>query len=263
MSVMLGSDRLQHMLWRHFDKTHRRFIEGSEFANVIKDYYIYLDKKLGEIINLLPPDVTIIVCSDHGMIKQEGKININNWLIQEGYLVVKKNVDLSQKVRFKLEFVDLEKSVAWGSGAYNGRIFINKEKLGIKWEQLRDEIAQKITRIPDDKGNPLDTKAFKAEEIYNDLSRPQCPDLTIYFDNLRWASNPDLGQQGLYSWHTAVGADNAGHSTQGLCIIHAPDVAKKGEMPDIDIRQIAPTILQRMQVPIPKDIQIPALEVFN
>ena len=264
MSVMLGSDRLQHMLWRHFDETHRRHIQNSPHKNVLRDYYIYLDKQLGEILELVnqkTEDFVIIVASDHGMVKQEGKININNWLIKEGYLVLKEEVDLTTRKRFKKDFVDLEKSTAWGGGAYNARVFINKNKVTNNYHQLRNEIKNKLLQIPDDKGNKIDTKVYFADEIYSDASSPECPDLTIYFDDLRWASNPDLGQEGLYSWHSAVGADSAGHSRQGCFIINGTGIPNKGLMKDLDIKQVAPTILKMLNIPIPQDIKVTPIDL--
>lgn len=261
MSVMIGSDRLQHMVWRHFDSTHRRFIPDSEYKDALKDYYKYLDKKLGEILDFLDEDTIVIIASDHGMIKQEGKININNWLIKEGYLVLKEYVDLSQKQRFKIDFIDMEKSIAYGGGAYNARVFINREKVRDNYEKIREEIARKLKEIPDDKGNKIDTKIYKKEDIYSDSSSQDCPDLTVYFDDLRWASNPDLGQEGLYSWATAVGADSAGHSRQGCFIINGKGISGKGMMADIDIKQVAPTILKLLDVPVPADIKVKKIEI--
>lgn len=263
MAVMLGTDRLQHMLWRHFDEGHRRFIVDSPHANAIRDFYVYIDQKLGEVLQLLPQDTTVIVASDHGMIKQEGKININNWLVKEGYLVLKEGVDLSKSTRFKMELVDMERSLAWGGGAYNGRISINKEKLGSKWKDIRDEIAEKIIQIPDDKGNPLQTRVYTAEEIYKNVSHPECPDLTIYFDDLCWASNPDLVPEELYSWHTAIGADSAGHSRQGLFIINGPEIKRRGLMDEVDIRQVAPTLLKVLDVAVPQDIIVEPIDCFG
>jgi len=261
MAVMIGTDRLQHMLWNHFDTTHRRYIKNSKYKNSLKDYYIYLDKRLGEIIGLLDRDTAIIVASDHGMIKQEGKININNWLIQEGYLVIK-NRKSPEKMRFSPELVDMEKTVAYGSGAYNARLYLNKKKLGKDYEKTRNEIIEKLKKIPDDRGNKLDTKVYKTEEIYKDASSPECPDLIVYFDDLRWASNPDLGQAGLYSWHTFVGADSAGHSSQGCFIISGPKIKKMGKINDLDIRQVAPTILKLLNVEIPKEIKAKPIGVL-
>ncbi len=259
MAVMIGTDRLQHMLWRHFDETHRRFIKDSPHKNALKDYYAYLDKRLGEVLEMLDDDTGVIVTSDHGMIKQEGKININNWLIDQGYLKLKK--EITEKTRFSADLVDMDHTIAYGGGAYNARVYINKEKVGEDYERIKKEIADKLKEIPDDKGNPIDTKIYFSEDIYKDDSDPECPDLTIYFDDLRWASNPDLGQEGLYSWKTALGADSAGHSRQGSFVICNGGVLNKGDIGEIEIKQVAPTILKILDVEIPDDIEVEPIEV--
>ncbi|MCK4589163.1 MAG: alkaline phosphatase family protein [Nanoarchaeota archaeon] len=264
MTMLIGTDRLQHMIWRHFDKSHRRFIENSPHKNALKNYYIYLDKELAKIIKLLPPDTTTIVVSDHGMIKQEGKINLNNWLMEKGYLVLTDEAQekIKQgKTRFKFEFVDMEKTKVYGAGAYNARVFLNKQNLGEELASFRQKLIQDLKEIPDDQGNPLDTKVYKKEDIYKKPENPECPDLTVYFDDLRWASNPDLGQEGLYSWESAVGADSAGHARQGIFIIAGDKIKNKGKINDIDIRQVTPTILRIMEVKKPEDIDIQPIKV--
>ena len=258
-TVMIGSDRLQHMLWGHFDETHRKFISNSPHKDALKNYYSYLDSKLGEIMKLVDDDTVIIVASDHGMIKQEGKININNWLIQEGYLVLKK--EITERTKFSIDLVDTEKTIAYGGGAYNARININKAKAGAHYEKILTEIAHKLKQIPDDRGKPIDTKVYMAKDIYKNTSHPECPDLIIYFDDLRWASNPDLGQDGLYSWKTAVGADSAGHSRQGCFIIYGEQVKKLGMVGDLDIQQVAPTILKLLGVKTPEDIKVETIDL--
>ena len=261
VGVMIGTDRLQHMLWNHFDETHRKYIKGSKHKNALRDYYSYIDKKLGEIIELIDEGTIIMVASDHGMIKQEGKININNWLIKEGYLVLKESVKLDGKKRFSTDFIDTEKTLAYGIGAYYARIYINKEKAGSDYTKIREELIEKIKNIPDDKGRKIETVIYKTEEVYKYTSDSECPDLIVYFDDLRWASNPDLGQESMYSWETAVGADSAGHSRQGCFIISGKGISNKGKIDDIDIRQVAPTILKLLNLRIPGDIKIKAIEV--
>jgi len=261
MSVMIGTDRLQHMLWRHFDETHRRFIENSPHKDALKNYYKYLDERLGEVLDLLDEDTVIIVASDHGMVKQEGKININNWLIKEGYLKLKEGIDLKKRERFSNDLIDMDNTIAYGGGAYNARVYINKQKVGSDYGKVKEEISEKLKAITDDKGNKIDTKVYFAEDIYKDASSKECPDLTVYFDDLRWASNPDLGQEGLYSWKTALGADSAGHSRQGCFVISGPGIASKGKIEDIEIQQVAPTILRLLNVSVPDDIKVQPVEV--
>lgn len=270
MAVIIGTDRLQHMIWNHFDESHRNFIKDSPHKNALKDYYKFLDNRLGKILETIKKDdeknncnTTIIVASDHGMIRQEGKININNWLIEQGYLVLKEGIGLKERKRFSPDFVDMEKTAAYGGGAYNARVYINREKISDlgKYKELRDEIAEKLKKIPDSNGKKIDTKVYTAEEIYADTTNPECPDLTVYFDDLRWASNPDLGQEGLYSWKTAVGADTAGHSRQGCFIISGAGIKPKGKIDDIDIKQAAPTILKLLNAKIPADIKVKPVDI--
>lgn len=102
---------------------------------------------------------------------------------------------------------------------------------------------------------------YRKEEIYRNPELPECPDLTVYFDDLRWASNPDFGAEGLYSWETAVGADSAGHSRSGSFLIAGKGIARRGPIAEIDIAQIAPTVLDLLGVPIPPDIRVPKAEV--
>lgn len=265
ISVMIGTDRLQHMLWRHFDESHRRYIKDSPYRDALKKYYIYLDGQLAEIIKLLPSDTTIIVVSDHGFIKQEGKISINNWLIEKGYLAlkeeIKEEIKKNTKTVFKFEFVDWEKSKAYGAGAYNGRIFLNKERLGKEYDSFREKLIKELKRIPDDGGKILETKVYRKEDIYKKFDSPECPDLTVYFDDLRWASDPNLNPEGIYCWESAVGADSAGHSRQGIIVMEGEKVKKKRDIGEIDIRQVFTTILKLMKIEKPKEIDAEAIKI--
>jgi predicted AlkP superfamily phosphohydrolase/phosphomutase len=267
MQVLIGSDRLQHMLWKHFDPTHKRFIENSKYKNALKDYYIYLDKRLGEIISLLDKDTIVIVSSDHGMIKQEGKININNWLIEKGYLVLTKEFAEEikhKKTRQRFEGIDFNKTIAYATGAYHARVFIDQSIIPKEdYNKIRNKLIEELKQITDDKGNKLKTEVFKAEDIYHNPNATGCPDLTVYFDELRWASNPDFGLPGLYSWKSALGADSAGHSKQGIFIISGAGISNLGKIKDINIKQVTPTILQLMGLPIPKDIKHKPIEVVK
>ncbi|MDP2598920.1 MAG: alkaline phosphatase family protein [Candidatus Liptonbacteria bacterium] len=257
--VMLGSDRLQHMLWNHFDETHPRYVRGSKYKNALKEYYKYLDKNLGQMLTQLPQDTTVIIASDHGMVPQYGKISINNWLMQNGYLTLKTECAdkiKTGKVRFNTKMVDMGKSTAWGSGAYHARIFINKRLITKGYNKFRDRLIRQLKQIPDDKGRKIKTEVFASEKIYKNPKHPECPDLTVYFDDLRWASNPDFGGKGIYAYESAAGADSAGHSREGLIIASGTDIKRRGDIGTIDIRQAAPTILKHLDAKIPKDIKL-------
>lgn len=256
--TIVGSDRLQHMLWRHFDKNHRNYIRNSPHKNALLDYYRYLDKHLGKFIKKLPQNTHVIFLSDHGMVRQEGKININNWLMREGYLRLKpeyKKTLGASKMRFSADMVDPKKSTAYASGAYHARIFINKKLAGRRYKSLQKELIRKIKAIPDDHGGKMETRVFKAGDIYKNPRHPECPDLTVYFDDLRWASNPDFTGKGLYSFESAAGADSAGHSREGVFVLSRPAAKNKKNACKIDAARVAPTILKLLGAKIPSSIK--------
>jgi len=248
MVVMIGTDRMQHRLWSFLDPTHRSHKPNSEFKDSILNYYIFIDSELAKIISKLDDDTVIIVASDHGFDKMDGRINLNDFLIKNGYLVLKEMPNKPTKLDVKN--IDWTKTKAYTIGAYFGRISFNKKKPsgeGIVSEEeckiLQDELIKLLSEIKDDKGRDMDTKFFKTQEIYAGKYADKAPDLYIYFDNLRWGVNNDVGNEGLYSWSTVMGGDDAGHAPQGVFIINGKDIPKSGLIKDINITDVTPTLL--------------------
>ena len=70
------------------DARHPKYVPGSPFASAIYDYYRYIDGKIAELLALVTDDTIVLVVSDHGGKAMMGGICLNEWLIQEGYLVL-------------------------------------------------------------------------------------------------------------------------------------------------------------------------------
>ncbi len=66
-----GPDVVGHRFWRYMQPDLYRFPPNAEqianFGNTIRDYYIYTDQALGELMAASPPETTFFVVSDHGM----------------------------------------------------------------------------------------------------------------------------------------------------------------------------------------------------
>jgi hypothetical protein len=66
-----GTDVVGHRFWRYREP--ERFVhppppaDVKRLANVIADYYVYVDARMGEILREAGSDVRVIVVSDHGM----------------------------------------------------------------------------------------------------------------------------------------------------------------------------------------------------
>lgn len=260
--VITGSDRMNHSFWRYCDKEHRKYDSNSEFKETLKEYYKFLDRELGEILNLLDKNTLIIVLSDHGFTRMHTRVNLSDWLIKEGYLVLKSNLKINSLTKLEHNMIDWKKTRAFAIGAYDGQIYINSKRKdfpGIveprEYDKLVDEIGEKIKKIRGDDGKILKTRIFKKKEYFRGKCEDIAPDIVIYFDNLHYGCNSSLiGNKILWSPQTAMGSDDATHSEQGIFIMNKP-LKKKGYVKEIDILDVAPTILNLLGVKIPEDFK--------
>lgn len=253
------SDRMNHSFWRYMDKEHRKYEPNSKFKNVLKEYYKFIDDKLGELIELLNKDTTIIVLSDHGITRMHTRVNLTDWLIKEGYIVLKEPI--KEKCEFNFNMVNWQKTKVFAIGAYEGQIFINlkgREPEGIveekEYEKLIDELEEKLKQIKGDRSETLNTKVFKKKDYFRGKCENIAPDMIIYFDNLQYGCNTTLiGNETLYSPQTARGSDDAAHSQQGIFIMKNGKL--KGNLGEISYLDAAPTILHELGIDIPEGMK--------
>ena len=259
MSVEIGVDRLHHGFWKYHDTTHLKHEPGNALLNSIHDYYVWLDKQIGSLLELIDDNTSVIVMSDHGAKKMDGGITLNEWLINEGYLVLEEKptgVVPLEKVK-----VNWAKTRAWGSGGYYGRLFLNvqgREPNGIippsEYEKVRDELIAKIRAIPDDKGKPIATKVHKPQQIYR-ATKNIAPDLIIIFGDLSWRAVGSIGLNTLHTFENDTGPDDANHAQYGMFIYYDPKRSLGGrELKELQLIDIAPTVLHEFGQSVPADM---------
>ncbi len=88
MLVEMGTDRLHHAFWRFYDHKHPDYEPGNPYEQAFRDYYKMVDAEIGELIEGLGDDTAVLVVSDHGAQSMFGGIQINEWLMQNGYLTL-------------------------------------------------------------------------------------------------------------------------------------------------------------------------------
>ena len=96
MVTFVAGDRASHWFWKHMEEEHPDH-EESEYRDTIKKFYREIDSAVGELIEEAGEETNIVVLSDHGFTGLEGSININNLLLDEGYLKLKER--FSTKIR--------------------------------------------------------------------------------------------------------------------------------------------------------------------
>jgi len=268
--VEMGTDRIHHGFWSFMDPAHRNYTKGHELENAIRDYYKYIDKEIGLTLDVMDLDSTAVwLVSDHGARVLRGGVLINQWLMNQGDLVFLTPPGPQQ--RFNEKDVDWSKTKAFASPGYYGQIFINvkgREPQGIvdpnDHQSYRDDLIARIEAMPGPAGQPLGNKCYKPDEIYQQCNNVT-PDLIVIFGEMGWRATGWVGSDSLYHYDDEATAEDASHAQQGMYLFAHPSLKTQDQAPhhckvgrrmdSATIYDIAPTILNQLNIPIPPDIQ--------
>ncbi len=242
MVVDMGPDRLHHGFWKFCDPLHRKHEPDNPFRNAMREYYRFLDEQLQRFLEHVPDDAAVWIVSDHGAKRMDGGICINEWLLREGYLCVKRPPEGIQ--RFEELEVDWSRTVAWGEGGYYSRIFLNvrgREPQGIvapsEYESVRDELTRKLEALGDERGNPIGTRVYKPEEIYERVNGI-APDLIAVLGDLHWRSVGTVGWGTVWVHENDTGPDDANHAQHGLYVARGvPDLRGERDLHLLEVHE--------------------------
>ena len=181
-------DLVSHMMWRTMDSTHPAHdpVADAPYRNVIEELYVEADEIVGETLQSMDDDATLIVMSDHGFTSWTRAFNLNSWLRANGYIAFKNRSDQVGTGFF--ENVDWSRTQAYAIG-FNS-VYINlrgRERVGsVPREQRRlvlDEIARNLVRFIDPKtGKPAVTRVYRRDQVYDDRGHLDIgPDLIVGF----------------------------------------------------------------------------------
>ena len=259
--VEMGTDRVHHGFWKFFDETHPRHARGHPLANAVRDYYKVLDHRIGELLKLLDDDTTVMVVSDHGSQPMGGGIGLNEWLADNGWLVLK-GPKPSQPTPLRADMVDWTRTRAWGEGGYYGRVFLNvrgREPQGVVPKEdlprVRQELGAALTGIRGPDGADLGTVVHLPEEIFA-ATHGIPPDLIVCFGDLRWRSVGSVGLGSITVRENDLGPDDVNHRPEGLFLMAGPGTpGVHRELKDLSVYDIGPTLLHLLGVPVPSEMR--------
>jgi predicted AlkP superfamily phosphohydrolase/phosphomutase len=257
--VEIGLDRIHHGFWKDHDPRHVQHDPASPYRDTVVEYYRYLDHELGRVLELLDDDTLVLVLSDHGARSLDGGFCVNEWLRQEGFLVLRRQPH--GVTRITDADVDWKRTTAWAEGGYYGRIFLNvhgREPQGTippaDYERVRDDLKERLEATVDDKGQPLGTLVFKPDEIYQSVNNI-APDLIAHFGGLAWRAIGGVGYESIHVQENDTGPDDCNHAQYGAFILAAPNVPAVGELEGVRLIDLAPTILALAGYQIPPSMQ--------
>ncbi len=189
ITVFDAADRVNHMFWRYTEENHPSAcgIENPEHANAIVEQYIRNDAILGRVMDEVNDDDFLMVLSDHGCTSFRRGVNLNAWLLKEGYLFLKEGADPSEPW---LQSVDWSRTRAYAVGLVG--IFLNikgREVKGIvsrgdNARKLKQELIAKLNGLQDsDKSETAINEAWDTDTLYNGPYKGNAPDLLVGYNH--------------------------------------------------------------------------------
>jgi predicted AlkP superfamily phosphohydrolase/phosphomutase len=254
MLVEMGPDRLHHAFWRYYDHRHPDYEAGNPYEERFREYYRYLDGEVASLLEGVGDDTGILVVSDHGAQAMDGGIQVNEWLIREGYLALTERP--AERSPFAKLAVDWPRTRVWADGGYYSRIFLNvrgREPQGTvepdAYEALRDELIAKLEALGDEDGRSIGTRVHRPEDLYREVNGV-APDLICYFGNLRWRSIGSVGDGRVHVRENDTGPDDANHAKYGIAIFAGPGMPDAVPA-DAHLVDIAPTLFRALGDEVP------------
>lgn len=232
--VEIGPDRLHHALWRYLDPSHPAYAGETAIEAAAVDYYRFLDRCIGELLDVIGSDAVVVVASDHGAQPMHGGICINAWLAEHGYLVLRESP--TRPVPLQPDWVDWTRTRVWAEGGYYARVFVNQRGREVngtvepdRADALLDEVAAGLAGITDEDGAAVGVAAHRPRELYR-ATHGVPPDLLVYFDDLAWRSVGSVGHDGWTVRDNDTGADDANHAWDGIFVARDPRAMPFGEV---------------------------------
>ena len=266
--VFDGTDRLQHTFWRDIDPTHPARPDTALLAkrNVIEDLYTRMDDLVGKTMAKCKGKGTLLmVISDHGFGPFRTGVDLNCWLVENGYLVLHEGRGGEEH----LAGVDWSRTRAFAIGLAG--IFINvKEKYdqgivdaGAEADRLRDEIARRLeTLTHPDTGESAVKRAYVAGKFYKGPYKDNAPDVIVgYQRGYRVSWEAAIGKTSEQVFHPNTKAWSGDHCVDpslvpGILFCNHPIAAERPRLIDI-----APTVLTMFGIDVPDYMDGKALPV--
>jgi predicted AlkP superfamily phosphohydrolase/phosphomutase len=79
-------DQGSHMFWRYNDPSHPMYQYDEVLSKAIPVLYRQMDEALGQVLEAVDDQTTLIVMSDHGFCPFNWEVNLNSWLAEKGYV---------------------------------------------------------------------------------------------------------------------------------------------------------------------------------
>jgi len=249
--VFDATDRVQHMFWRYTEAGHpaARGKDPGPHKDAIEKLYVHNDAMVGRVMEKLGEGDMLMVLSDHGFTSFRRGVNLNAWLLANGYLALKpgtegraewlRDVDWSQTRAYALGLAGLYLNV-------KGREAQGIVAPGEEAQRLKDELIARISGLRDEERSYVGIRElFDTAKLYHGPYLREAPDLLVGFnEGYRTSWDCATGMACGPVFEDNVKAWSGDHIVDPRLVPGVFFCSEKIDAGDPGIVDIAPTVLQ-------------------
>jgi len=255
------TDSIQHMFFRYIDAENPSPATSSSTANaeVIEDLYRRMDAMIGRLRKKQRSGDLILVISDHGFKPFRRGVNLNTWLVQNGYMTLKGSEPASESEW--LRNVDWPRTQAYAMGL--GGIYLNLKgresqgivEPGLPARELSRKLAEQLEKLNDEQcgGRRAINRVIRRDEITFGPYRENSPELIVgYAEGYRasWNSVKGMAPCGIFEDNNKAWSGD--HCIDPLVVPGVFFSSRKFDSTSPRIWDIAPTVLHLFGINPPK-----------
>ncbi len=275
-----SSDVLQHAFWHYLDPSWPQYT--PEAWRTITRFYEALDREIGRLVDHARPDAVLVI-SDHGFGPARVEVNLNLWLKRQGLLKTTgtDTLALLEDLTRRLDRWNLVKRLAVKLLGHNAARKLRGRKAGnifqkLNWQETRlfvtasihfaflffnptydrqevlPRLEETLQRLRGPGHQPVVKQLHFKETLYGPNPRGYPPDVIVEpHEGFVFSSNLDA--VGLFRRYRPGLEDTGAHAMEGILVAAGPAFPPPPR-PDYSIVDIAPTVLQFLGVPIPREM---------
>lgn len=254
-------DKIQHVCWRFLDPA---FLpkQLNEVERTLRglclDYFRQLDGYLGQVFEIVGPQATVFIVSDHGFGPTLKSFRVNKWLEQQGYLRWPDAAEDASRKNSHFVHLDWANSTVWAQSAPSNGLWIRVRQgadgPGVPPEQypaFRGRLIEQLRGVRDpDTGLPFLKDVLVRELAFSGKHQDKAPDLTLVPHDHGFITV--LNQEPVIAPRPGVWGT---HYPRGILLARGPGIPTGREIPCQNILDMAPTLLYSLGLPIPADFE--------
>ena len=238
-----GLNRIQSLSRLH----HVQDKPANSNRDVVHDYVRVIDEELGGVLETLDEQTAVLVVSTHGARRCQGGFCVNQWLIREGLLTLRREPgDISPIDQGE---IDWSKTRVWSEGGDCASLYFNvkdREPEGIveplECDSFRADVKTRLEATIDPNGRPMGTLVLEPETIYRAV-HGAAPDLIVQFGGMAWRVIDGVGYTTLHLGPDEIEGETC-PTSQGAFVLAVPGRRGAGFVEGASLLDLAPTLLE-------------------